>query len=131
MLNDIQSRVYSRLVNKCPSSLKTKYPDLTFTTSDRVPQNPKFPNVYVHERGSMELARDLQGTTINAIRASFQIEVTDNSNMTNATEIMNYVVGEMKVMRFEIVTMPEFENTPSVYRKVAVFRRVLGDGDTL
>jgi len=131
MLNDIQSRVFSRLKNKYPQDLKTKYPKTRFTTSDRVPQNPTFPCIYVHERGSMELARDLDGTSINAVRATFQIEVTDESSMDNATSVMNFVLNEMKVMRFEVVTMPEFENTPSYFRKVAVFRRVIGDGDTL
>lgn len=131
MLNDIQSRVFSRLTNKYPQTLKTKYPKTRFTTSDRVPQNPTFPCVYVHERASTETARDLDGTTINAIQATFQIDVTDNSSMENATEVMNFVLSEMKVMRFEVVTMPEFENTPTYFRKVAVFRRVIGDGDTL
>ena len=131
MIDDIQSRVFSRLVNKCPSTLKSKFPQLRFTTNDRLPQNPKFPSVYVHERSAMETAEDLENTTINAVITSFQIEVTDDSSMENATTVMNYVVNEMKVMRFSVITMPEFQNTQSVYRKVAVFRRTIADGDTL
>lgn len=131
MLNDIQSRVFSRLKNKYPQTLKTKYPNTRFTTSDRTPQNPTFPCIYVHERAPMEMARDLVGTSINAILSTFQIDVTDNSSMENATEVMNYVLNEMKVMRYEAYSMPEFQNTPTYFRKVAVFRRVIGDGDTL
>lgn len=131
MLNDIQSTVFSRLKNKYPQSLKTKYPNTRFTTSDREPQNPQFPNIYVHERSSMEMGEDLEGNTLNAVMSSFQIDVTDNSAMENATEVMNYVLSTMKALRFEVVTMPEFQNTTSVFRKIAVFRRVIGDGDIL
>lgn len=131
MLNDIQSCVFSRLKNKYPQSLKTKFPKTYFTTSDRVPQNPQFPTIYVHERSSMETGEDLDHATINAVQSSFQIEVTDNSSMENATEVMNYVLQTMKALRFGVVTMPEFQNTDSVFRKVAVFRRVIGDGDIL
>lgn len=130
-LLDIESRVVSRLKNKYPSALKTKYPNTNFTTSSRELDNPKFPSVYVHEMGSSEEGRDLEGLTINAILSTFQIEVTDNNDMTNATDVMNYVVQTMKTMRYEVVTMPEFSNNQSVYRKIARFRRVIGSGDVL
>ena len=130
-LLDIESRVVSRLKNKYPSALKTKYPNTDFTTSNRVADNPKFPSVYVHEMSSSEEGRDLDGLTLNAIMSTFQIEVTDNEDMTKATEVMNYVVQTMKTMRYEVVTMPEFSNTQSVFRKVARFRRVIGSGDVL
>lgn len=128
---DIQSRVFSRLKNKYPTTLQTKYPNTLFTTSDRISDNPQFPTVYVHEMQSQELGRDFDGTTINAIRSNFQIEVTDCDNMSNATEVMNYVVSAMKSMRYEVTSMPEFQNTQSVYRKVARFRRVIGASDVL
>lgn len=131
MLNDIQSTIFSRLKNKYPQELKTKYPNTRFTTSDKAPQDPKFPNIYVHERSSMETGEDLDHTTINAVTSSFQIEVRDNSSRENATEVMNYVLKEMKALRFGVVTMPEFQDTDSVFRKIAVFRRVIGDGDIL
>lgn len=130
-LLDIESRVVSRLKNKYPSALKTKYPNTNFTTSSGELDNPKFPSVYVHEMGSSEEGRDLEGLTINAILSTFQIEVTDNNDMTNATDVMNYVVQTMKTMRYEVVTMPEFSNNQSVYRKIARFRRVIGSGDVL
>lgn len=128
---DIQTRVFSRIKNQYPAALITKYPETYFTTSDRVSQKPKFPTVYVHEMSSSELGRDLDGTTINAVRTTIQIEITDNVSMSNAKEVMNYVVIVMKAMRYELVTMPEFNNTPEIYRVVARFRRVIGSGDVL
>jgi len=130
-LLDIESRVFSRIKNKCPQSLKDKYPNIYFTTSDRVQTNPKFPTVYVHEMNPVEEAQDLENQTINAVISSFQIEVTDNSSMSNATEVMNFVVETMKTMRYGVVSMPEFSNTTSVFRKIARFRRVIGSGDVL
>lgn len=128
---DVNQKVFSRLKNKYPTTLKTKYPNTHFTTSDRVSDNPKFPTIYVHEMSSSELARDLDGTRINAIQSSFQIDVFDNESISNATEVMNYVVSTMKTMRYEVTSMPEFSNTQDVYRKVARFRRVIADGDVL
>lgn len=128
---DIQETVFSRVKNKYPAKLKTKYPNTFFTTSDRVAKDPKFPTVYVHEMNGKEQGRDLDGTKINAVLSTFQIEVTDNASMSNATEVMNYVVSVMKSMRYEVVTMPEFNNTPDSYRKVARFRRMVACSDVL
>lgn len=128
---DIESKVFSRIKNKCPQALKTKYPNINFTTSDRVPTNPKFPTVYVHEISSSELADDLQGTSINALRSTIQIEVTDNESISNAREVMNYVVNTMKTMRYRVTLMPEFQNTSSVYRVIARFRRTIGSGESI
>lgn len=128
---DIDNTVFSRVKNKYPSALKTKYPNTSFTTSNRVGDNPKFPTVYVHQIASSEMAMDFEGTSINAIEASFQIEVTDNVSMSNANEVMNYVVSTMKSMRFNVTSIPEFDNTPDRYRKVARFRRTIADNDSL
>lgn len=130
-LENIEASVISRLKNKYPSSMKTKYPDTNFTADDRVPAEPKFPTVYVHLMGSTEEGQDLEGLTINAVMATFQIEVKDNKSMNNASDVMGYVVKIMKTMRYEVVTMPEFSNNQSVYRKVARFRRMIGSGDVL
>ena len=130
MIN-VEESVFSRVKNKYPAALKTKYPDTFFTTSNRVAKEQTFPTVYIHEMQSQETARDLQQNTINAILATFQIEVTDNKSMSNATEVMNYVVSAMKTMRFEVLQIPEFNNNPEIYRKIARFRRVIADGDVL
>lgn len=130
-LENIEASVVSRLKNKYPSSMKTKYPNTNFTTEDRVPAEAQFPTVYVHLMGSTEEGQDLEGLTINAVMATFQIEVKDNKSMNNASDVMGYVVKIMKTMRYEVVTMPEFSNNQSVYRKVARFRRMIGSGDVL
>lgn len=128
---DIQNIVISRIKAKYTSALKTKYPNSNFTTSDRVAKDPKFPTIYVHETASSETAEDLDGTSINAVISTIQIEVTDNTSMSVCSDVMANIVGTMKSMRYSVMSMPEFRNNNEVYRKVARFRRVIGSGDIL
>lgn len=128
---DIESIVFSRINAKATSKLKTKYPDISFTTSDKVSKNPKFPNVYVHFLGSPETGNDLENNTINGVEATFQIETTDNQSQSRAKDVMNTVVGIVKEMRFSIIAMPEIKNTDSAYRCVMRCRRTIGNLDTL
>lgn len=122
---DIENIVYSRIVAQMPSSTKTKYTNLNYTMSDRQPTNPKFPSVYVHLMNATEMGNGLNNTDINGVLASFQIEVTDNEKQANCKAVMDEVTKIMKSMRFETVSMPVFNNTESVYRIVARFRRVV------
>lgn len=128
---DIETIVHSRIKAIVTSKLKTKYPDISFTTSDKVKDKPKFPNVYTHMLGSKEEGGDLEGNTINGVLASFQIEVTDNESQTRAKGVMSEVVSVMKGMRFSVIAMPESQNTDTSYRCVARFRRIIGNLDIL
>lgn len=128
---DIESIVFSRIKEKATSKLKTKYPDISLTTSDKVANNPKFPNVYVHMMGSKEIGHDLENITINGVLVTFQIETTDNKSQTRAKDVMNEVVRIVKEMRFDIIVMPEMKNTDSTYRCVMRCRRTIGSLDVL
>lgn len=128
---DIETIVFSRIKAILTSKLKTKYPNISFTTSDKVSSDPKFPNVYIHMMGSQEIGEDLENNTINGVLATFQIETTDNQSQSRAKDVMNEVVGVMKGMRFSVIAMPEFNNTDSTFRSVARFRRTIGNLDTI
>lgn len=131
MLDMLESQVYTRIKTQFPSKLKEKYKNITFTTEDKVDSLPRFPTVYIHEMPGMETGADLQGGTINAVWSSFQIEATTNTKQSDAKEVMDEVVKIMKKMRFQVISMPEFQNTDSIYRRVARFRRIIGAGDVL
>ena len=131
MLDMLESQVLTRIKYGFPQKLKDKYPNLTFTNSDRNEDDPKFPTVYIHQMGSIEQGEDLTGENLNAALVTYQIEVTTNVNQSEAQEVMNYIIKSMKKMRFSIVFMPEFQNTTSVYRSVARFRRMIGENDIL
>ena len=128
---DIASIIFTRIKIQFSSNLKTKYPDLYFTNSDNSQTTPKFPTVYIHEIGSVEQGQDLDNSEINATLSSFQIEVIDNVSQNRAKEIMEEVIRIMKIMRFTITALPEFQNTDSDYRSVARFRRMIGKNDIL
>lgn len=127
---DIETRVSSRIKNKL-SGLKEIYPDINFTTDNRLPDNPSFPTVYIHELLSVEKGNDLENVTINAVLATFQIEVYDTDSFESTKQVMNKVCEVMKSMGFSIISMPQFNNDDSYYRRVARFRRMIGSGDTL
>lgn len=128
----ISPSVLTKLKTDGEAKLKTKYPDINFTTVDRVVSSEaKFPTVYLHEMASAEQGADLDGTEINAVLSSFQIEVTDNTSQARVNEVMTEIVGIMKSMRYQVISMPEFQNTSTTYRSIARFRRVVGKGDKL
>lgn len=131
MMLDIEARIVSRLKNKLPANLKTKYPNIKFTTSDRVPADPKFPNVYVHLMSTRQLAKTLNGKSLDAIRASFQIEVTSPDSQEVVTEVIGYVVDTMVSLNFEVTMIPENQNTPALFRTVSRFQRAIGSYDVL
>lgn len=128
---DIETIVFSRIKAILTSKLKTKYPNISFTTSDKVKDKPKLPNVYTHMLGSQEIGEDLENNTINGVLATFQIETTDNQSQNRAKDVMNEIVGVMKSMRFSVIAMPESQNTDTSYRCVARFRRTIGNLDVL
>lgn len=131
MLDMLESQVYTRIKTQFPSKLKEKYKNINFTTENKVDALPRFPTVYIHEMPGAETGEDLQGDTINAVWSSFHIEVTTNTKMNDAKEVMNEVVRIMKTMSFQVIVTPEFQNTDSTYRRVARFRRIIGAGDVL
>lgn len=126
-----QSKVFTRVKEEGIAALQNKYPDIYFTTSDRSQTDPKFPAVLVREVGSIEQGQDLEGTSINAVLATFQVDVTDNKTQDRVNEVMAQVVKTMKEMRFSVISMPEFQNTNTTYRQTARFRRMIGKGDIL
>ena len=130
-VNDIESIVFTRVRVGCENRLKTKYPNIDFTTSTKERKEPKFPTVYVHMMNSQEIGRTLDGKHVNGVNATFQIEVTDNTRQYNADFVADAVCDVMKEMMFEIVGTPYVdESNPSVYRNVARFRRPIGASDT-
>lgn len=129
--SDISSIVFTRIKTTVEKKLKEKYPDIYFTTSDKTQTNPKFPTVYIHELPGAEKAKDLEGTTINSVLATFQIDVADNQSQNRSKDVMNEIIKVMKNMSFSVSSMPEFNNTNSIYRNTARFRRTIDWNDIL
>lgn len=127
MTDDI---VFTKIKYNVSEKMKSKYPNLSFTTDNRLRKTTDFPTVYVHLLGSPERGQDLEGKTINAGYFTFQIEVTDSQSQRRAKEVMESVLYVMKEMRFDI-NFPEVQNTNDYYRCVARCSRIIGSGDIL
>lgn len=135
---EIDTTVLSRLRSRGYTDLKKKYTNINFTDNDRAPTDPKFPTVYYINISSAERGQTLDGKSMNALLHSVQIEVSDNGTpvankpQNYATkDVMSKICEYMKDMGYEIVNMPFFQNTDSVYRMVARFRRVIGANDVI
>ena len=129
---EIDTTVLSRLRSRGYADLKKEYPNINFTDDDRAPIDPKFPTVFYINISSAERGQTLDCKTVNALLHSVQIEVSDNSQ-TNATvkAVMSKICDYMKDMRYEVVNMPFFQNTDTVFRMVARFRRTIGANDVI
>lgn len=94
--------------------------------------NPKFPTVHLKKLQWPEEGRTLDGTEVNGVLASFQIDVIDNKSDNNAENVADVICDIMKSMRFEMVGDP-FPNSQSTgeYRYTARYQRIVGAGDTL
>lgn len=128
----VPSIIFSRIKAEFSADLKTKYEmkDTHFSTTDSSNKKAVFPFVFVKVIGSQEQGQTLDGQMINAGMFTFQVDVFDNETQQRARKVMGEVVRIMKSMRFEIVSMPEFEST-DVHRCTARFRRLIGANDTL
>ena len=131
VLDTIESQVYSRIKNKMPSSIKTKYKDLNFTTNNISLAEAKFPCVYIHMIESPEIGEDMEGNVINAVFVSFVIEIFDNESQANTNTISKEVQKIMKQMRFKAIGVPYNDNSNSTYRKVSKYRRIIANNDVL
>jgi len=130
--SDIGSKVFTVIKAKATSKLKTKYPDINFTTSSKASTNPKFPTVYVKRLQGAERGQDIEGTSVNAILSSFQIEVTTNTSDTEAQEVADVIADVMKSMRYQMIGEPFPDNSSSdTHRNVARYQRLVGYNDTL
>lgn len=135
---EIDTTVLSRLRSRGYVDLKKKYQNINFTDNDRAPTDPKFPTVFYINISSAERGQTLDGKSMNALLHSVQIEVSDNGTPV-ANKPQNYAIKDvmskiceyMKDMGYEIVNMPFFQNTDSVYRMVARFRRMIGANDVI
>lgn len=131
MLDSIESQIFSLIKAKFPDRVKKKYPDLNFTTSDKSSTKPKFPTVYIHLMEPTETGETLEGSSLNAVNAAFQIDVSDNQSQARADEVAKEILKIMKSMRFSAKPLPFHNSVGDVYRTTARYRRVIGAGDII
>lgn len=106
--------------------------DAAFTTVEKnLDKDPVFPTIYIHEMPGLERGADLEGTSVNAVQETIQVDVITNTKQSDAKGIMAILADAFKQMRFQITAMPEFKMTVRKFRSVARFRRIIGANDRL
>ena len=129
---DFENKIFTIVKTKALKKLKSKYPDINFTTSNNnSDDNPKFPCVYIHQLGSTESGNDLENNTINALYVTFQIETYSKTSQRDAKYVMSIVGDIFKSYGFSINEFPEFNNESSVYRCVMRVQRLVGSADEI
>lgn len=127
----ITTTVFTRIKALVNKKLLSTYPDLNFTTSDKSTTEPKFPTVYLKRLQGAERGQDLDGSGVNAMFVTFQVEVTDNVSDTRALEVADECCAVMKTMRFQLVGEPIPDNSNGIFRNIARYQRIVGYNDTL
>lgn len=128
---DLDKIIYSVVSARAKEQLAAKYSELFITDEEETSSSPQFPTVYIHSLSSVEEGADLDGQTINAVRATVQVKVSTNKDSSDAREVMSVIADIFKTMRFKVIAMPEIKASGGIYRSDARFRRIIGANDTL
>lgn len=128
---DLGTTIFSIVKSKTLTELKSKYPDIFVTDKGKTNGKAVFPTVYVQEMSGSERGTDLDGSSINAVLETIQVDVTTNTSKADVSKVMSVVASIFKEMRFTIQTMPNFEYNGETYRKTARFQRIIGANDRL
>jgi hypothetical protein len=130
---ETESTIFTILQYLLTEKTDAPYPTLNCTTSnqnDSVSGVGKFPTLYVHELPPVEMGNDLVNESVNAIRATFELQIFSNKSEQECRKIMNACILEMKKLRFTISMFPDPQVSSGVYYCIARFTRVIGSGDT-
>ena len=128
---DLESTVVALVKAKSLLQLQKKYPKVKITDEGESSGLAVFPTVYIHLLSPVEQGQTLDGQTINALLATFQVDVTTNSCKSDCRKVMATVMNVFKEMRFQGKSLPETSINNKIYHSVARFNRVIGANDRL
>lgn len=134
----LDSTLFTKIKKAFPEKTKTKYSmtDANFASKQvTFSSNLKFPIVQFSIVTMPEIAGDMEGTEINAVQMTVQVDVYSNKLQSDATKVCEKVLEILKEMSFNISTMP----TPSsstvggsiIYRSMMRGTRKIGNGDAI
>lgn len=127
MDNSWVTQIEQNVVTYIDSELATSM-DVLVTSDEYTGETANFPAVYVHELSQTERGNDLEGTSINAVLSTFQIEVYDNT-LAECKALSTQVMLLLKELRFEVIASPLHTKENGYYRSVSRYRRVVGGED--
>lgn len=128
---DLESTVVALVKAKSLPQLQKKYSKVRITDEGESSGSAVFPTVYIHLLSPTEQGQTLDGQTINALLATFQVDVTTNTSKSDCRKVMATVMNVFKEMRFQGKSLPETSINNKIYHSVARFSRVIGANDRL
>lgn len=128
---DLESTVVALVKAKSLPQLQKKYSKIRITDEGENNGSAVFPTVYIHLLSPTEQGQTLDGQTINALLATFQVDVTTNTSKSDCRKVMATVMNVFKEMRFQGKSLPETSINNKIYHSVARFSRVIGANDRL
>ena len=128
---ELENTVFSIVKAKTYTQLKKIYPGILFTDVGESDSVAVFPTVYIHMLSPAERGQTLDGQSINGLSVTFQVEVSTNTNKSDAQKVMSMVAEVFKQMRFEGNLLPEYTYANRIYKSTARFKRIVGSDDRL
>lgn len=128
---DLESTIVALVKAKTLTQLQKKYPKIKITDEGESTGTAIFPTVYIHLLPAAEQGQTLEGQTINAMLATFQVDVTTNASKADCRKVMTTIAEVFKTMRFSGTQMPEFSINNKVHKSTARFRRMIAANDRL
>lgn len=100
---DLETNIFSNVATIAKPKLKKKYKsmnfDTAFTTVEKnLDKDPVFPTIYIHEMPGLERGADLEGTSVNAVQETIQVDVITNTKQSDAKGIMAILADAFKQM---------------------------------
>ncbi len=132
-INDIETTVFSRVKIEGTVALKKTFPKIKYTAENASDDEAVFPTVFIQELAGSEVGNDLDGSSINGVESTFQVDVSDNqeNGKQNCKIVMSKVIESMKSMHYQITALPIYRKEEDVWIGTARFRRVIGFNDIL
>jgi hypothetical protein len=134
---DNETKIISKLNSFAIPTLKQNFTNMKFQKGITITNLKSrltgtiFPTIYVHEMSGTEKGQTIDGQAINAVTATYQVDVIVNTQQSDAKKILAIVASVFKRMRFEVISMPEFDSEEKIYRSTARFRRLIAANDRL
>lgn len=129
--DNIETTVFSKVKIEGTTALKKTFPKIRYTAENASDDDAVFPTVFVQELPGTEIGQDIDGTAINGVLSTFQVDVSDNDNKQNCKKVMSKVIESMKKMRFEVMATPIYRKENNVWIGTARFRRTIGFNNIL
>lgn len=123
--------VVATMIEYNSSELKSKYPNIRFTTEDAERREASFPTVRMKVIGMPERGRDLENQTVNGVTLTIQVDVTSNKNKQEAKDIAFTIMEKFKALHFNVASMPLHTQQGDVYRYISRVSRLVAQGDKL